>query len=194
MVYELYVDPAAPARAEASSEVLQLSQLNQRIANLENVVGVNTGPPTKDLKSTVEELTRWSKLLDQGYLEVVNLRIETLSKTLTDGSLVARQKQTQTKKIETLFDLVTKVDGVLTEIPTLIARLQSLQRVHEMGAAFVSNVERLQTQQAAITQTLTAQGVAVKEVEESMVSNMQVLLDNFKSIQSRMSALEAKLG
>jgi hypothetical protein len=73
------------------------------------------------------------------------------------------------RQVDQLFESIKRIDGVIGQVPLVIARLQSLQRVHEAGATFVDDFQKLQSQQVAISNLLANQSVSIKQVRILMI-------------------------
>ncbi len=68
-----------------------------------------------------------------------------------------------------MFESISKLDGIITALPTVIARLQSLQRISEAGAAFLDDTQKIEAQQAEIGSLLTSQQASVTRVGHHLI-------------------------
>jgi len=170
-----------------------------------------------DIGSGLSILQSKLDLLDPRKLDSLSLRIKTLSEEMERLEL-ERKKQRQSAektgtsstststststtpmtgvpidKIESLWNLMSKWDGVGASIPLVVKRLQSLRNLHEQS---IDSLEKLNTVEEGYTaaQLLLSQDQsALEKVLSSLTSNVSVLDSNINQIQNRLQVLQDKL-
>jgi hypothetical protein len=89
--------------------------------------------------------------------------------------------------------MMSRWDGVATQLPALVSRLVALRALHEDGARFATQLATLDREQQAITallrdnsELLATLGGSFKENMATIVANVKLLDERFAAIQQRM--------
>jgi len=134
------------------------------------------------LLSAVSELERKLSLLDVTRMALLQQQLAQLhgldehdEATATDANdatttsaTIDRRKQL---KVNQLYELLQKWDGVATQVPTIAARLHALKDVHQQSSTFVVELQRLEEEQSAILKLLETNGLQLQNVPTNQPTN-----------------------
>jgi len=195
-VFTLYHD------GSMNHQSYRMKEISERLATLEKIIGPKPDTPTVgDMTRTVEYLSNVLSLLSDDFkLEALVRRAHKLRKQLgeiqTKGHEAIEIQITKTKeeKINKLFEMMTRWDQAALQLPTIVSRLRSIKNLHEESANIVEKVNRLDTQNKLIQQTLESNKNILASVQQSLQENAQTMQNNMKLIQERLQKITQKLG
>ena len=84
-------------------------------------------------------------------------------------------------------------DAIAAELPSLVARLETLRVVHEQAVAVVGDVEKMDADNGAITALLTTANSSAASVETAFVQNMATVQENMQHIEQRIDSIQQKM-
>ncbi|KAJ3299683.1 hypothetical protein HDU76_006247, partial [Blyttiomyces sp. JEL0837] len=107
--------------------------------------------------------------------------------------------QTDTeRKVDQLFDRMERLDGTVTKVPHLVARLVTLRDVHAEAAVFCEQLRGVAEEQGKIGELTDGMAQALEQVEMGMLENDKVVRTNLEALMKRadkiMGILSGKAG
>lgn len=181
-------------------EAARIALLEQRLCNLENVIGTTTDKLSKfsqNLKcqgvmEAVQELGARAALLDTNQLDIIESRLATLIHRMDN---VAQKKSTlaqdseQEQKILEMYEIMKKTESMNEILPQTVNRMLALNTVHQQAAEFSKSLTRLDEIQSQITTDLESTKSLLKGVQESFASNLEIIKNNMTSLDERIKKL-----
>ncbi len=134
-VFTLYHD------GSVNSKSYQMAEIEQRLSNLENVLG----PPPEnaavgDMMRSVEFLTKRLDLLsDENRMEQLVRRAKTLKQALSDiqsnfkTTMEDQITKTKEPKINKMFEIMERWDSSAQALPAIVQRLTDLKNLHHVS-------------------------------------------------------------
>ncbi|KAF9972026.1 hypothetical protein BGZ73_004907 [Actinomortierella ambigua] len=193
VTYELYYNPDSARLHNAA----KAAELNERLSMLEKMVGSSQLPTGNSLVGSVEKLEQQMNILTQPrHLEQLSRRLKVVIAEL-DRVQELQTKETSTSgisvetenKINTLFDLVDKIDPLVVLAPALVTRLKGLKTLHAEAAVFSDSIKMISGEQTKITDELKGLDAVSTKLQESMAENEAAIQKNIELIDSRITAL-----
>ncbi|GFT72091.1 dynactin subunit 2 [Nephila pilipes] len=194
--YELYVRPDQ-AKLELSSK---LANLEQRLKNLENVIGqdkkklsfLTSNTDGKSISAAISLLSSKLNLLEPSILDQLEGRFAILHQCMQQAAEKKHQVEDAEKqnKIAELYELAKKVDEMSSSLPQVVERLVSLKELHEQALQFSKALTQLDATQQQITSSLKNNGTLLKEVQGTFLKNTEMIETNIASLNSRIAALK----
>lgn len=194
--YELYVRPDQ-AKLELSSK---LSNLEQRLKNLENVIGqdmkklsfLTSNTDGKSVSAAISLLSSKLNLLEPSILDQLEGRFALLHQSMQQAAEKKHQVEDAEKqnKVAELYELAKKVDDMSSSLPQVVERLVSLKELHEQALQFSKALTQLDATQQQITNSLKNNGTLLKEVQGTFLKNTEMIETNIASLNSRIAALK----
>ena len=125
-------------------EVQRIATLEQRLARLENVIGLsndklakfNQSLKTQGIVEAVQQLGAKSSLLDSTQVEAMESRIATLAHrmdSLAQKKSAMQQDCDREQKIAEMYDIMKKIEASSDVVPQTINRMLALSTVHQQG-------------------------------------------------------------
>merc|ERR1712166_950071 len=188
-VYELY---AAPSRSSQVAEQSKVAELEQRLAFLEECIGVEEEKSGKSLADSVGALERQVEILDTARMDAVSRKAQSLSQHM---SVLLKQKKSaapssdQEEQIQRMFDTMQRWEGAAKELPGVVARLRSLQSLHVEGASMVEAMQSMEKQHSDMTTKLGTEMSQLGAVEATLKENVDTITANMTSLEERMAAV-----
>ncbi|KAF9157702.1 Dynactin subunit 2 [Actinomortierella ambigua] len=193
VTYELYYNPDNARLHNAA----KAAELNERLAMLEKMVGSSQLPTGNSLVGSVEKLEQQVSILTQPrHLEQLSRRLKVVIAELDrvqelqtkDASTSGFSVETE-NKINTLFDLVDKIDPLVVLAPALVTRLKGLKTLHSEAAVFSDSIKMISSEQTKITDELKGLDAVSTKLQESLAENETAIQKNIELIDSRITAL-----
>ncbi|GFQ67683.1 dynactin subunit 2 [Trichonephila clavata] len=194
--YELYVRPDQ-AKLELSSK---LANLEQRLKNLENVIGqdqkklsfLTSNTDGKSISAAISLLSSKLNLLEPSVLDQLEGRFAVLHQSMQQAAEKKHEVEGAEKqnKIAELYELAKKVDDMSSSLPQVVERLVSLKELHEQALQFSKALTQLDATQQQITNSLKNNGTLLKEVQGTFLKNTEMIETNIASLNSRIAALK----
>jgi len=189
-VYELF---AAPSRSNQVAEQSKVAELEQRLAFLEECIGVEEEKSGRSLADSVCALERQVEILDTGRMDAVSRKAQSLSQHM---AVLLKQKKTaapssdQEEQIQRMFDTMQRWEGAAKELPGVVARLRSLQSLHVEGASMVETMRSMEKQHSDMTAKLGTEMSQLESVESTLKGNVDTISANMKSLEERIAAVK----
>ncbi|GFW79407.1 dynactin subunit 2 [Trichonephila clavipes] len=194
--YELYVRPDQ-AKLELSSK---LASLEQRLKNLENVIGqdqkklsfLTSNTDGKSISAAISLLSSKLNLLEPSVLDQLEGRFALLHQSMQQAAEKKHEVEGAEKqnKIAELYELAKKVDDMSSSLPQVVERLVSLKELHEQALQFSKALTQLDATQQQITNSLKNNGTLLKEVQGTFLKNTEMIETNIASLNSRIATLK----
>lgn len=198
---ELFYQPGVPA-AQTSS----LATLEQRVAALEQAVGqpeqhVLSDAAVAPLVDVVAGLEARLAQLDPSQVNATTAALRGLRRELTavaqeqisrglagpDAPLVDAELAA---RLEQLYRRTAALDDLGGDLPVLVARLQTLQGLHEQAVCWTNRLSQVEQDQQRTQATLTDDRALVARLEESLAANLTQLQANVEAVDRRIAALD----
>eukprot|EP01102_Stenamoeba_stenopodia_P007917 TRINITY_DN2231_c0_g1_i5.p1 TRINITY_DN2231_c0_g1~~TRINITY_DN2231_c0_g1_i5.p1 ORF type:complete len:301 (-),score=108.03 TRINITY_DN2231_c0_g1_i5:147-1049(-) len=192
VTYELYYRPGIHNARDG--QVARLFELERRISELETTLAGQSklkNPLPSSVMTVLEELEKKVSLLDETRLEMLKLKLQTLTFNMEDA-LLKNQDSAKTHKIEQLYDLMIKWDGTWQQLPTIVSRLQALRALHEQCASVGETISRLEKEQSNLSTATSSNAAFLQQLQQNFKTNLQTINDNMVAVQQRIDALVAK--
>ncbi|CAG8440549.1 3459_t:CDS:10 [Ambispora gerdemannii] len=207
VTYELYYSP----ETIKTHALAKTSELDDRISALEKLVGTSHGQNFDDLSlnitntnliAAVEKLEQHMQLLVQPrHLESITRKVKTLTselekvndlknKELSNGGVIPFETG---EKINHLFNLLDKIDPLISIAPALVNRLKALQQLHNEAAVFNDTIKMLAGEQGKIGDELKSLNDVAGKLEKSLKENDDAIQSNIKVVDERVSDLAQRL-
>eukprot|EP00041_Stephanoeca_diplocostata_P013069 m.225355 g.225355 ORF g.225355 m.225355 type:complete len:199 (-) comp19204_c0_seq2:464-1060(-) len=110
-------------------------------------------------------------------------------KTAVDAS----NAEDEAQKVEELYTMAAKWDGVASAVPDIIDRLTALKHIHEQGAEFGATLSHLQATQDQLRQAVSTDKTMLETLETSFKENMAKIEANFTAVNARVEAVSSSL-
>ncbi|CEH17848.1 Putative dynamitin [Ceraceosorus bombacis] len=197
-----------PHNVGASSE---LAALESRLHELEQLVGVgalleSSESPPHPLLPTLSRVEHLVTLLAHPrHLDSISRRIKVLVSEL-ERAQEARRKLgfsasisnsglslDQRKRLDSLFPVMERIDGLLPLIPAILSRLQTLQDLHSSAGTFAKDLDGLRESQNALGAGETDLRTLLSGVRDSLESNGMRVQGNLQSVAQRLDDLQARV-
>ncbi|KAK0174692.1 hypothetical protein PV327_010430 [Microctonus hyperodae] len=189
-----------PERAKMQ-EVTRVAQLEQRLARLENVIGVHDDKLdkfTQNLKSqgvveAVQQLSAKTALLDSTQIEAMGSRVTTLihkMDTLAQKKSSMPPDNERDQKVAEMYEILKKTETMSQILPQTVERMVSLKAIHSRAGEFTKSLMQLEELQSQISSKLESNSSVLKGVQESFATNLEVIRKNITALEERVNKLK----
>jgi len=196
IVYELYYTPEQKKQMAAQ----KVAEIEKRVSELENLLGQTTQLQavisSGGLIHSVDEMSEKLKLLtNPTQLESLQRKLKTITQEMEAANEKAKAtpQQPYEKKVDELFNLMTKWDVTSQQLPAIVSRLQSLKVLHEESASFHQNIAQLDTQQQEMKKLLKSDTELMSQLDKNFSANVGIIQNNVTALEKRFTALAKKL-
>ncbi|KAF9183905.1 Dynactin subunit 2 [Haplosporangium sp. Z 767] len=197
VTYELYYSPEN-ARLHAATKTAELAE---RLAVLERTVGSTQMQSGASLVGTVEKLEQnigvlvQPRLLEQlsRRLKVVTAELERVQELQAKESTTTGISAEAENKINTLFELVDKIDPLVALAPVLVTRLKGLKGLHAEAAVFSDSIKMISSEQTKISEELKGLDTVSAKLQESLTENDAAIQKNIELIDGRITQLVERI-
>lgn len=150
---------------------------------------------SKGLLGIISSLEKRVELLTPGRLDEVGKRVAVLSAELKNLMSLRKQQSKTTggisleedEKINELYGLLERLQGLDRQLPILVERLETLQGLHHQTATFAKRLEALEGATENAKANLNSNETILAELETSVAANMERMADNMKLLDEKMS-------
>ncbi|RKP39512.1 Dynamitin-domain-containing protein, partial [Dimargaris cristalligena] len=180
-----------------------ISQLEKRIADLESLLGLTSASSDpnqlqgRGILFVMQDLESKVKLLAQPHhLDGLSRRTKVLTQELE--KLAAARARTENsshlddevlEKINTLFGLVGKIDPLIDTVPSVVARLQSLQSLHLDASLVSQNLRQCTQEQTKFGEDTKALLDISNQLQDNIRTNTATIQSNVESLDVRITDL-----
>ena len=129
-------------------------------------------------------------------LESLLQKIKALTPQLEAAAKASTQERAaaQDKKINEMYEMMSKWDSVSAQLPALVSRMVGLRAVHEDAVRFASAISALDREQGATHALLRDNAELIATLDTSFKTNMETIQNNVKLLDSRFTAIQQKMG
>lgn len=214
------VDLAAPlqqsqASAQASTTCAQndeesLTSLEHRVHRLELLLGQQmnltdlsasstTTPDVFPVLPTLQRLERKVSMLEPQLLETLRTKANLLKWELEgicgkkkDGSSAGNEAKVleALRKVDAVAAQVAKVQSFADDLPALVLRLKTLERVHWSAATAQARMTQLEEALQQARAGTQENGAVLSEIKEGLRANLESMQRNIEHVESRLRANE----
>lgn len=181
-------------------EVARIALLEQRLCNLENVIGTTNDKLSKfsqnlkcqGIMEAVQQLGAKSALLDTNQLDSIESRLATLvyrMDNIAQKKSALAQDSDQEQMISEMYEIMKKTETLSQILPQTVNRMLALNAVHQHAAEFSKSLTRLKDLQSQITSDLDNNKSLLKGVQESFASNLEIIQNNIAALDERIKKL-----
>ena len=96
-------------------------------------------------------------------------------------------------RVSELYELMTRWDAWVGQLPVIVSRLQSLKATHDEVRGLADRVRRVEADSGAIDKLLRDDRDALQKVSSAATASLDQMSKNMQSMQQRMGALQSKL-
>ncbi|KAG0358932.1 Dynactin subunit 2 [Podila minutissima] len=197
VTYELYYNPDN-ARLHAATKTAELAE---RIASLEKTLGSTQMQSGASLVGTVEKLEQHINILVQPRqleqlsrrLKVVMADLERVQELQAKDATASGISADAENKINALFELIDKIDPLVSLAPVLVTRLKGLKSLHAEAAVFSDSIKMISSEQTKITEELKGLDTVSAKLQESMAENDTAIQKNIELIDGRITQLVERI-
>ncbi|KAI1320368.1 Dynactin subunit 2 [Mortierella claussenii] len=197
VTYELYYSPEN-ARLHTATKTAELAE---RLAVLEKAVGSTPMQSGTSLVGTIEKLEQHMGILFQPrQLEQLSRRLKAVMGEMERVQELQGKDSAATgisadaeNKINTLFELVDKIDPLVSLAPVLVTRLKGLKGLHAEAAIFSDSIKMISSEQTKISEELKGLDTVSIKLQESLKDNDAAIQRNIELIDGRVSQLAERV-
>lgn len=173
VTYDIYYRP--------DSSSISLPDAERRIAQIEEALGIQY---IHDNPKTAHGLIKSINSLEQKVNSINPLQIEFISKKIKSimsdmdkvidikSSSPSVETESQVTKILATLE---KWDQTSDSLPTIIARLRDLKKIHESAATIVDSVDQISTEQKRISESLVTTQTTLETLDKNLSQNMKTI-------------------
>ncbi|CAG8489736.1 7675_t:CDS:2 [Racocetra fulgida] len=179
----------------------KISELDERIASLEKLVGTAHGQNFEDLSisitntnliAAVDKLDQHMQILAQPrHLESVSRKAKTLVGELEKVNELKNKEFMNGGVID--YDTKERVDPLISIAPALVNRLKSLQQLHQEAAVFSDTIKMLSDEQSKIRDELKSLNEVSGNLDKSFKVNEETIQKNISTMDDRVTDLAKRL-
>ena len=96
-------------------------------------------------------------------------------------------------QLQTLFNLLPRIDPLLPILDPLLTRLKSLQGLHAESADVAEGLRKLQSGRKGLDEERGELGTVVEEVQKGIEEAVGGIEKNWKSLETRLEALDKRI-
>ncbi|KAG0010912.1 Dynactin subunit 2 [Entomortierella chlamydospora] len=171
ITYELFYSPEN-ARLHTATKTAELAE---RLAILEKAVGTTPMQSGSSLVGTLEKLEQnMGVLVHPRQLEQLSRRLKVVMGELERVQELQAKESAATgisseteNKINSLFELVDKIDPLVSLAPVLVTRLKGLKGLHSEAAIFSDSIKMISSEQSKISEELKGLNTVSTKVEDN---------------------------
>jgi len=188
ITYELYAGAAA-------SDVESESRLEDRMAQIEAMLGVTSTSSSLSTGSVLDrlhEVEKMAKSVDLSSLDSAAARAKLIRTDLEAGAK-HRSKlplpPEDSKTIALLHDQMTSLSQLSSELPIVISRLTDLAHLHTHASDFATRLVEVETNTQTMERMLVHFEDILNQVEKGCVENVSIVEQNMMVLDQKMDAL-----
>ncbi|XP_078045763.1 dynactin subunit 2 [Augochlora pura] len=181
-------------------ETARIALLEQRLCNLESVMGTTTDKLSKfsqNLKSqgvmeAVQELGAKAALLDTYQLDIIENQLASVihrMDTIVQKKAALTLDTEQEQKISEMYEIMKQTETMSQILPQTVNRMLALNTIHQQAAEFNKSLTRLDELQLQITSDLESNKSLLQGVQESFASNLEIIKNNIEALDERVKNL-----
>uniref|UniRef100_A0A3Q0KGS9 Putative dynactin subunit n=1 Tax=Schistosoma mansoni TaxID=6183 RepID=A0A3Q0KGS9_SCHMA len=191
LIYEIYDRKSSIQQSDAE----KVADVDRRIHRIEALIGqpdpnkltaLTADTTTHGLLEACSRLSARSSLFQQGYLDMIEARLASLQgklQAVTEKREAIADYDMQ-NKIAELYELVKKWNDVADSLPMIVERLSTLKSLHEEASQFSQSLRTIESSQKNVEGSLSSYTKLLEEVQNNLIKNMEVIKDNFTTIES----------
>lgn len=198
-VYELYLKPG-----QQEKKRLQVSQLEQRVARLEKVLGssssdmnvLTSSASGRSLHDAVQAMETKLSLLDPDQLPRVDSRLQAILNKVNEINKSQKPSDDAgsaiNKKISNLHECVQKWEGVRGALPMIVERLSALDSLHAKATDFSATLSHLEAMQTKMKARLDSTNTTQQKLDQALGENLSAVESNVAQLNKRISSVSGK--
>mmetsp|Transcript_59652 Transcript_59652/g.69714 ORF Transcript_59652/g.69714 Transcript_59652/m.69714 type:complete len:399 (-) Transcript_59652:241-1437(-) len=201
VTYELYASGDGKIGGAGSSDYNTLS-IEERLATVEKFVGNSSSVVAA--KGTVmerlEQAEGMASKVDTEILEaaaakakVIRADLEAANKArskLTSSMLLAGHSAGEDAKvISSLHEQMTDIEGVSSQLPAIVQRLQQLSQLHGQAADFSTRLAAVESMARDSERLVASLEETLDHVEKGSLSNLKIIEKNMKTLDEKMKKI-----
>jgi nuclear migration protein JNM1 len=208
---------SASSTGGSSEGGVKLSELDRRLASLEDLVGpsgegVNPTTSPAPLLTTLSRLDHLVALLTQPrHLDAISRRVKLLLVDLDRAAAASRRpgaapssvpdKQSSSvtlssaeyTNLQTLFAVLPRLDPLLPILPPLLSRLRSLAVLHAEASEIADGLRSLQSEDKRVGEEIKEMEEVVRNVQAGLGESVLAVQKNWEGVEGRMRSLDERV-
>ncbi|TPX31796.1 hypothetical protein SmJEL517_g04965 [Synchytrium microbalum] len=97
------------------------------------------------------------------------------------------------QRVKHLFNTLEKLDPIVSLVPHLLSRLQSLRSLHTEAAVFAESLRTLAIEQNHVTESASNIGESVTRLQDAVKDNANVVQSNVEALDARIKSLISRI-
>ena len=194
---------SSPASASASSPAVHLSyssgfpDLYTAVMSLHRKLGLLDASRMDSLRAHIKSITQDMELIapaagGAAAATPASTALAASSEYYSSSSASAVNVRSSGRVAE-LYELMTRWDGWVGQLPVIVSRLQSLKATHDELRGLTDRVRRIEADSAAADRLLRDDREALQRVSGAATASLEQMSGNLLSMQQRMAALQARV-
>jgi len=185
------------------AEAAKLAALDKRIGELEKGLGKDTkvlasitsdmAPSEKNVMGAINNLQVKLSLIDPNDYTHLDTRLQAVLHKMEQLKARSKEIPEPNNKVGEVFDMLRKVEPVVSTLPDIVERLTALKSLHEQATTLAGNLTQLESTQSNITKSISQQESLLKKVEENISGNMMTIVNNCTNLNTRIDKLVTKV-
>jgi hypothetical protein len=167
-------------------------QLTERLTLLDVKTLDTIKTKTKILRNDLEALTSGTSSAGTSSSSVSATTINT-----TAGSAAASAGATEikifeaAKKIEALAEKVKQIEGIVDDLPIIVTRLKTLEKVHWNATTITNRVEQLEADSKELSTLVHNNREVLDVMKEKLQENLKIMQENIAAVDARLLAAKS---
>ena len=146
------------------------------------------------LRSNIKSITQDMELINPSTAAGTGGSASTASSASSSSSTASSAVDVrESGRVSELYELMTRWDAWVGQLPLIVSRLQSLKATHDELKGLADRVKRVEADSAAVDAVLRDDREALQRVSSAATAGLDQMSKNLTSMQQRMTALQAKV-
>lgn len=184
-------------------QVSHVADLEHRLHMLETILGATSEKMArlsldtqhKSLVEVAQQLNAKANLLDSAQLDHIEGRLTALSQkmdSINEKTAATPEDAERNQKVNELYELVKKTETLSQVLPQTLERLLALESLHRQAVDFNKSLTQLEALQQQIVSSVQNNDTMMKDVQTNFKLNLDAIMKNISSLETRIAALNKK--
>ncbi|SGZ50001.1 CIC11C00000005316 [Sungouiella intermedia] len=196
--------PASGNRKRSEAEVLELEK---RLHELEEIVGVEDFDSSKSVRNHVDDLGRKLEVLydpeyDMGHLkgeikrlakEMDELNAKRRMAQIANGDIAVKPSTPFDTKVDSIYEILPEMEKAMAVVPNLVSRLKSLHHVHAEIGHSVSAISDIDKTIQSLHLEMKTWNENLDQVNLAIDAHTKKFEANREGIEARIEGFEKRL-
>uniref|UniRef100_A0A7S2W845 Dynactin subunit 2 n=1 Tax=Mucochytrium quahogii TaxID=96639 RepID=A0A7S2W845_9STRA len=176
-------------------------QLETRVRRLEQILGLDTTTGTlpstnnsKPLTHLVSQLEKKVGNLDEGKLTMLTQKAKVFSTAVDDlnkqrqaqgglTGLIGSASSLEERDLHEMVQKLERCDSIAATLPTLIARLQTVQEIHQHNAHYHKRLDAIDSQHEQLLEDAKLDRQLLDDLKRTMRENVDIVQENLRMMK-----------